>query len=270
VGDVRADEVDPGNIEADHPCGLFGDLHVVRVCVERAVHRDTAGGHVAGQGELDHGAGGRDAAELKPLRGQQIHRHRVDLDPGQDLLVAHPPTGIGVGGLDELGNGVHVVPDHVSGHPFGDGRHPAADDEAPVVAPDQERLDEADPCPGLTLGDRPGVAHGAGVRQVQTDAPAMVAVQRLEHARIADPARGAHGCVGAAHRLAARDRQAGRGQQLGGQVLVTGDVDGQRTSPRRHGRADPLGVHALTQLDQRVLVEADPGDVTRDCLLQDR
>jgi hypothetical protein len=42
-GDIGADEVDPRHIEADHARGFFGDLHVVRVCVERAVDRDAAG-----------------------------------------------------------------------------------------------------------------------------------------------------------------------------------------------------------------------------------
>jgi len=152
-------------------------------------------------------------------------------------------------------------PDHVGGHPFGDRRHLAADDEASVVAPDQERLDDADASTGLTFGDHPGGAYGLGIREIQTDPPAMVAVQWLDHARIADPVGRGHGGVDAAHRLAAGDRQAGRGQQLGGQVLVAGGVDGQRADHRRHGGPDPLGMDALAELDQGVLVQPDPRDV---------
>jgi hypothetical protein len=120
-----------------------------------------------------------------------------------------PRRGIGVGDLDELGDGVLAVSDHMGRHPFGDGLHPATDDEAPVVAPDQERLDDAGASTGLTHGDHPGGAHGLSVRQVQTDAAAMVAIQRLDHARVADPVGGRHRGVDAADHLAAGDR-AGR------------------------------------------------------------
>ncbi len=52
-GDVRADEVDPGHVQADDPGGRLGDLDVVGVGLDRPVDRRPAGRHVAGQGELD-------------------------------------------------------------------------------------------------------------------------------------------------------------------------------------------------------------------------
>ena len=76
--------------------------------------------------------------------------------------------------------------------------------------------------------------------------------------------------LGGADRLLLGHRQAGRAEQTGGQVLVGGDVDRDRAGLRRHRGADALGVHALAELHQRVLVQADPRDVARDRLVDDR
>ena len=56
LGDVRRDEVDAGDVQTDDPCRLLGDLDVLRMRLEGPVDRDAAGGHVAGERELDHGA----------------------------------------------------------------------------------------------------------------------------------------------------------------------------------------------------------------------
>ena len=67
-GDVRADEVDAGDVEPDDARGHLGDLDVVRVGLDRPVDRRAAGRHVAGQRELDPLALRRDAVELEALR----------------------------------------------------------------------------------------------------------------------------------------------------------------------------------------------------------
>ena len=56
LADVGADEVDPGDVEADDAGRRLGDLDVVGVGLHRPVDRGPAGRHVAGQGELDPGA----------------------------------------------------------------------------------------------------------------------------------------------------------------------------------------------------------------------
>ena len=111
-GDVGADEVDARHIEADHAGRLLGDLDVVGVRVEGAVDRDAAGRHVAGQRQLDHLAlvGARPPC-AKPCCADQRHRRGVDLDAGQHLLVPDASAGVGVGELDELGDGVVAVAD---------------------------------------------------------------------------------------------------------------------------------------------------------------
>ena len=106
--------------------------------------------------------------------------------------------------------------------------------------------------------------------QVEADPAAVVAVQRLDHHGVADAVRRRDRGLHRPHRLAARHGQPGRGEQLGREVLVTGDVHGEGAGPRGHGGPDALGVHALAELDQGVLVQPDPRDVAADRLLEDR
>ena len=114
------------------------------------------------------------------------------------------------------------------------------------------------------------VAHVVVVPEVEADAAAVVAVERLDHHGEPDPACRGHRVVGVAHRLLLRHRQPGRAEQPGRQVLVGGDVDGDRAGLGGHRRPDALGVDALTELDQGVLVEPDPRDVAADGLVEDR
>ena len=102
LGDVGTDEVDAGDVQPDHPGRLLGDLDVLGVRLEGAVDRDAAGRHVAGQGQLDHLALGRHRAQAVPLVGEHLLGGGVDLDPGQDLLVAHAAARVGVGQVDQL------------------------------------------------------------------------------------------------------------------------------------------------------------------------
>ena len=154
--------------------------------------------------------------------------------------------------------------------PLGDGGHPAVDDQAAVVLAGDERLHDAHPAARLLLGDRERLAHVVVVLQVEADAAAVVAVERLDDDREADPAGRGHGLVGGAHRLLLGHRQPGRAEQLGREVLVGGDVDRDRAGLGGHRGADPLGVDALAELDEGVLVEPDPGDVAADRLVEDR
>ena len=66
--DVRADEVDAGDVEPDDLRRGLGDLDVVGVGLDGPVDRRAAGGHVAGQGELDPGALGGTASSSRPWR----------------------------------------------------------------------------------------------------------------------------------------------------------------------------------------------------------
>ncbi len=121
------------------------------------------------------------------------------------------------------------------------------------------------------LGPRGGVAgpHGGVIGQVEDDAPAMVAVQRLDRHRVADGGGRSGRLLLVADHLGARHRHAGRRQQLVGQLLVGRDVDAQRAGLAGHGGADALLVDAVAQLHQRLLVQADGRDVAQGGLVQD-
>ena len=161
-GDVGADEVDARDVEPDHAGRLLGDLDVVGVRVEGAVDRDAAGGHVAGQRELDHLAGRGHVVQRVALRTHKIRGRRVHGDPGQHLLVPDTATRVGVGDVDQLGHRVLAVADDVGRHPLGDGLHPAAHDQAAVVAAGDEGLHHHAAPAGLALGDVEGGADGVG------------------------------------------------------------------------------------------------------------
>ena len=66
-GDIGADEVDAGDVEADDPGRGLGDLDVVGVGLDGPVDRGPAGRHVAGQGELDP----------RPGRAGLVHREAL-------------------------------------------------------------------------------------------------------------------------------------------------------------------------------------------------
>ena len=187
--DVRADEVDAGDVEPDDLGRRLGDLDVVGVRLEGPVDRRPAGRHVAGQRELDPGALRRDRVQLVALGADELLGRLVDLDPGQHLLVADAAARIGVRDVDELAHGVLAVAGHAGRHALGDRRDLAADHEAAVVVAGHVRLD--DDVARSALGER-AVEGGTDrlVRaEVEVDAAAMVAVERLDDAREAEPLR---------------------------------------------------------------------------------
>ncbi len=105
--------------------------------------------------------------------------------------------------------------------------------------------------------------------EVDRDAAPVVAVERLEHDGVADPAGHPHGVIGPADDLRGGHRQAGGRQQPVRQFLVGGDVDGERGRQGRHGGPDPLLVDAIAELHQGTGIQSLPRDVAGDGLVQD-
>ena len=136
--------------------------------------------------------------------------------------------------------------------------------------PAHVRLD--DDVAAAALGERPveGGPDGVLGPQVEVDAAAVVAVERLDDAREAEPSRDRDGTLLGVDDVGARDRQPGRVEQLVGQALVRRHVDADRRGQRGHRRPDPLLVDAVTELDERVAVEADERDVAADRLVDER
>ena len=85
-------------------------------------------------------------------------------------------------------HGVAAVADDVGRHPLGDRLHLAADDEAAVVAAGDEGLDDDVAAARLALGDVEGLLDLLVAREVEAHAATVVAVERLDDDREADPA----------------------------------------------------------------------------------
>ncbi len=142
LGDVRTQEIDSGDVQADHPGRLFGDIHIVRMRLEGPVDRDAPGRHVSGERQLHHLAPRRHVAHLEALGPDQFHRRVGHFDAGEHLFVPDAAARVGIGQLDQFRDGALSVADDVGGHPFGDRDHVAADDQHPVVLAGDERLDQ--------------------------------------------------------------------------------------------------------------------------------
>ncbi len=157
----------------------------------------------------------------------------------------------------------------LAGHALGDGRDLAADDEAAIVVAGHVRLD--DDVAAAALGERAVERgpHGVLGAQVEVDAAAVVAVERLDHDREAEPVRDGDRAVLGVDDVGARDRQAGAVEQPVGQALVGRDVDADGARLRGHRGPDALLVDAVPELDQRVPVEADERDVAADRLVDE-
>ncbi len=106
-----------------------------------------------------------------------------------------PRRGIAVGDVDELADRVLAVAGHRCRHPLGDGRDLPSDDQAAIVVAGHVRLDHDVARPAL--GERPVERRADGLlgAQVEVDAAAVVAVERLDHAREAEALRDGDGLV---------------------------------------------------------------------------
>ena len=190
-GDVGRDEVDAGDVEADDARRRLGDLDVVRVRLVRAIDRRAAGRHVARRREHARAVplGGTLSSSIA-LLAQQLLGARRDADPRQDLLVADAAPRIRVLDIDQLAHRVLAVADDARRHALGHGGELAADDQDAVVVAGDERLDDDIAVAALVVRGREGTAHVVLVAQIERHAAAVVAVERLDHARIADLRRG--------------------------------------------------------------------------------
>ncbi len=112
----------------------------------------------------------------------------------------------------------------------------------------------------VLAGHVEAVRHLGFGGQADGDAAAVVAVVGLGDHREADAARGAHRLVLAVHQFLLRHRQAKAGEDLVGLLLVARQLhrDVGRASGDR--RLDALLVLAVTELHQRLIVQAQPRD----------
>ena len=184
--------------------------------------------------------------------------------------MADAAAGVLVRDLDELADGVLVVADDACRHALGDRCDLAADDKAAVVIAGDVRLDDEVAGPAFRQRSADSGTNRLLRSQIEVDAPSVIAVERLDDAREAEPGCRGDGLVLRPDDRAARYGQAGRVEQPVRQRLVRRDVDRDAGRPGRHRRSDPLLMDALAELDERVAVEPDERDVAAGRLVEDR
>jgi len=259
AGDVGRDEVDAADVEADRLDRPLGHDPVVVVDDVRLVDRRAAGRQVPRRAQVEDLARGEDRSGVEPRLLEQPLGLEVELEAGQHLLVADAAAGILVGGLDQLRHRVRAVAGHVAGDALRRRHHLAVDHQDAVVVPWLEALD--DHHRGELIGGLERRPHLLGGGEVDRHPLAVVAVERLDDHRIAQPLGGGHGVLRPAHPLLLRHRQPEVAEDLVGQPLVGSDVDGGVTCLAGHRRLDAALVLAVAELHQRAVVQADPRHV---------
>gem|GEM_PF-7088930 len=256
--DVGRDEVDAADVEPDDHRRAPRDQRVLRVDLVGPVDGGATGRQVGGRSQIDGFARRRHGLGRAARPADELGDELVDPNLGHHLLVALAAAGVLVHRGHELGDGAGAVADDVRGHAFGDGDQPPVHHEDAVVVALEMLLDEHAAAVLRRLVERP--AHLLVRRQPDAHAAAVVAVERLDHHRKAQPLRLARGVVGAAHDRAARHRHARVREKALGEVLVARGLDRDERRPARDARAQPLLMLAVAELDEARLVEADDGD----------
>ena len=266
--DVVAEKVHAAYIEPDRLDRAHGHLGVVGVDHVGHVGRGTAGGEVGGGSQVHDLAGRWHGVLGVTLLLEQSQGLRVELEPREDLLVPDATARVLVHDHDQLSDGPLAVPDHVAGRAARGRDEHAVHHEQPVVVARDETLHEHRTRDLLRHGEC-GADRLLGV-EMDRDRASVVAVVRLDHHRVADPARGARGCVGALHQLLLGDRKTDHGEDLVRLLLVARELHRDVRGASGDGRLDALLEASIAQLDQRLAVEPDPRDVARLGGLHDR
>ena len=158
-----------------------------------------------------------------------------------------------------------------AGHALSDGGELAADHQHAVVVARNEGLDDHVAVAALVVGRLEGAPDIVLVAQVERDAAAVVAVERLDDAP--DSRSRAAASTAPSSERTTRDLGTGSPAELSSELvtlLSEAMSTRDRTGARGHRRADALLVDALAELDEARAAESDPRDVARDGLVDDR
>ena len=195
---------------------------------------------------------------LTPLRLHQARRLRVELEPRQHLLVADAAARVAVHDVDELFDRALAVADDVTGDALRDGDELAADDEHAVVEAGEECLDDDATRVFARFFERD--FHIVVGLQVERHAAAVIGVERFDDDWPSEAVCGADGAVGRANDVLARDRQAEVVEDVIRLFLVGGDRDRDVARLARDRRLNALLVFAVTELNERGVVQTEPRD----------
>ena len=263
--DVAADEVDPGDVEADHLRSGNGARGEVGMNVVGDVGGGAAGREIGVVAQDDALAACRDR-----ICGQAVFRESgegdvVKANPGQAGGVAFTAFRIAVDQFDELANAAHAVADDRRRFTPRGGDELVADDEDAVILAWQESFDEhtvADPERRCVSG-----FDAFARRQIHGDALALISVLRLDDDGVAvfdaDFTGSGPGVFGAGYRPSHRNGYASRLQQCLRQLLVLRDRFGDGARAVSLCGLNPALFAAPAELDHAALGQSAEGDVAR-------
>ena len=261
LGDVLRQEVHAADIQADGANGALGHLAIVGMN-----HVGDVGGGAAGRE-----VGGRAQVHDRPLRRHRLGREsgalehllrlRIELQAREHLLVADAAARVQVHDVDELRDGVLAVADHVPGRTPGRGDELAVHHQQAVIVALEEALH--DHRARMLARDVEAMRDLLVGGETDGNAAAVVAVVGLGDHRETHALGGAHRLALALHHLLLGHRQPEAGQDLVGLLLVARQLHrDMRGAPGDRG-LDALLVLAVTELHQRLLVQAQPRNAAR-------
>ena len=262
----------PGDVEADHARRLLGDLDVVLVRLPRPIDRDAPRSTccpVAASSTVSPFGGTSSIA--KPCFLTSSIGGLVDLDAREHLLVADPAPRVLVRRVSTSSATVCLPsPITCAGTRSRDRDHPAADHEHAVVA---ARRRSSPPPPGrrrdsFTARLNPVRTARSVRRSSPTPRPWFPSSGFVT---TGNPIRFAAATASSSVRTTSLlgTGRPGRAEQLVRHLLVARDVHGERARLGGHRGADPLLVLPLSELHERLLVQADERDVAARGLVED-
>ena len=260
-GDVLAEEVDATDVEPHRLDHALGHLAVVGVDDIRHVDGRAAGREVGGLAQQHRLVLLRHGVEGVALLGKAAHGLRVDVDLGELLLVTDAAARVAVERLDQLLDRALAVADDAARHAQGRRFELAVDDQQAMV----EALDHLLHQHAVRefLRDVVGDLKFVFVAHVHGHALAVIAVDRLEHDRVADLLRRLDRAVELVDQPLFRHRQAEVAEDAIGQRFVLGDLGRDHRGVAGRRGLDALLVLAVAHLDQALVVEPEPGNASR-------
>jgi hypothetical protein len=223
------------------------------------VGRGSAGRQVRRGAQVDDCARCRDRFRGQACFLKHLLRLAIELQARQHLLVADAAARILVHDLDQVDDVLDAVADHVTRRAARGRDEFAVYDQQAVVIAFEVRLD--DHRPGLFLRDAESLHDFVFRRELDRNATAVIAVVRLGDHGVADAPRGA-GCLAfGLHQFLLRHGQAQCREDLVGFFLVAREFDRDVRRAAGDGRLDALLVAAVSELHQRLVIQAQPGDV---------
>ena len=200
----------------------------------------------------------RDGVAVVALLGEEPLGLVVESEAGQHLLVPHTAARVAVDDLDQVFDRVLAVPHDMTRYPFGNSDQLPVHHQHPVIVSPDEALD--DHAAAVLLRHRERGANLRGIGQVDRDPAPVVGVVRLHHDRVADLGGGPNRIFFPSDERLLGYRQSQPSEDLVGLLLVGGQLDGDVRSAAGDRRLNSLLILAVSELDQTLRIEPDPGN----------